>query len=380
MAPRKSKNVLLVDDDSKFTTLLKSALQSENVEAVVAPTAADATVELTQNYDLIILDGELPDMNGPQWLEQNRSKAPKTPVMFISASWRDTESHNKLINELGVNCVVHKPVSLEVLVDETLRLVRSDAKPVEGFEKKLSELSVQYAAELAGEFKRIFDIVRYARLDQIQRYDLEGALSAAHKIHGTGAIYGFEEVSRIAGLIEAELKELMQERNITDQRRAKLVSLLQKASEEVNHISVTSNIKHTQLKSEQEYYDRVAQTGAKRVLMVDDDVFFLKRLEYLLAAEGILRNSYSDSQHIMKAIENFNADLLVLDVNMPGADGFQICKEVRKVATEVPIIIVSADSSPETHKRAIDSGASRFEPKPIKNMHFVATIKELIKA
>jgi DNA-binding response OmpR family regulator len=155
---------------------------------------------------------------------------------------------------------------------------------------------------------------------------------------------------------------------------------LQKASEEVNHISVTSNIKHTQLKSEQEYYDRVAQTGAKRVLMVDDDVFFLKRLEYLLAAEGILRNSYSDSQHIMKAIENFNADLLVLDVNMPGADGFQICKEVRKVATEVPIIIVSADSSPETHKRAIDSGASRFEPKPIKNMHFVATIKELIKA
>jgi DNA-binding response OmpR family regulator len=53
---------------------------------------------------------------------------------------------------------------------------------------------------------------------------------------------------------------------------------------------------------------------------------------------------------------------------------------VRKVATEVPIIIVSADSSPETHKRAIDSGASRFEPKPIKNMHFVATIKELIKA
>jgi DNA-binding response OmpR family regulator len=375
------KKILLVDDDPRFSGLFREALSGEDVDVTVAPTGADGHIERgLRSFDLIILDGQLPDTNGLEWLTTARNASDQTPVMFISASWRDSESHQKLISELGVCSIVHKPVSLEVLVDETLRNVRSDAKPVSSLESSLSQMKVGYLAEIAGEFQRILNFIRYAPQDDVTAYDLDGLVNAAHKVHGTGAIYGLEELGRTAGQLEAELKTIAQTQKISNAVKASVTTILQRAAEEIERNQVVSTRQANEVASQQTYYDRVAGPNAKRVTVVDDDTFFLKRLEHLLAAEGILLNSYSDSTHVLTSIEQFKPDLVVLDLNMPGLNGFELCRQLREKHSkqDLPIVIISADSSEETQAAALKNGANRFDAKPIKNMQFVSTIKELL--
>src|SRR5262249_24431421 len=133
---------------------------------------------------------------------------------------------------------------------------------------------------------------------------------------------------------------------------------------------------HEEIQTEKKYHDRVAGAAARRVTIVDDDTFFLKRIEHLLAAENILLNSYSDSNQVLDAIEKFNPELVVLDVNMPGMNGFEVCSELRRKHEKLPIIVISADSSDETQAEATRCGAARFVAKPIKNMQFIGTIKD----
>lgn len=376
----KSRSVLIVDDDQNFSTLLKTALAGEFVAPVVAPKAAEATIEIaTRKFDLIILDGELPDMNGMEWLSANRKTIGDTPVMFVSASWRDTDSHMKLMNELGVHCIVHKPVSLEVLVDETLRIVRTDAKPTDPMQAGLAELAVNYVSEMAGEFKRISDLVRYSDPYEFQRYDWSGVINAAHKIHGTAGIFGFHEISRIAGVIENELKQAAATGKFSEAQRNTISQQLMRVGEELKQGKVISEKNHSELITEQKYHDRVSKEAARRVLIVDDDTFFLRRLEHLLAPEGILLNSYSDSNRVVDAIEKFNPEVVVLDVNMPGMNGFEVCEELRRKKPSLPVIIMSADSSDATKARATACGANQFAAKPIKNMQFVAMLKEMLR-
>jgi DNA-binding response OmpR family regulator len=375
----KTKTVLIVDDDSSFGTLLKTALASEQITPVVAPKASDASVEVKgRKFDLIILDGELPDMNGMDWLAANRAVVGDTPVMFVSASWRDTDSHMKLMNELGVHSIVHKPVSLEVLVDETLRIVRSDAKPADPTEAGLAELAVNYVQEMTGEFKKISDMVRYSDRYQFARYDWKGAVMAAHKIHGTAGMFDFFEISRIAGVIEEELKEAAAKGEMTEAQRQTIMQQLGRVADELKHVKAVSEQKHSHLASEQKYHERISGDAARRVMIVDDDAFFLKRLEHLLAAENILLNSYSDSNRVVDAIDKFNPELVILDVNMPGLNGFEVCEEVRRKHPAMAVIIISADNSAEVQARATKSGANCFTAKPIKNMHFVSLIKAML--
>lgn len=373
------KAVLIVDDDQNFATLLKTALVGEQITPIVAPKAADATVELFgRKFDLIILDGELPDKNGMSWLSENRQKVGSTPVMFVSASWRDTDSHMKLVNELGVRCIVHKPVSLEVLVDETLRIVRSDAKPSDPNQTGSAELAVNYIRELTGEFKRLSDFIRYTNPGQFERVDWAEPINAAHKIHGTGGIFEFHEISRIAAVIEQELKAAAAANRFSDAQRLSLSKQLTRAAEELNHAKALTEKRFAELSTQDRYHARVAGEAAQRVLIVDDDTFFLKRLEHLLAAENILLNSYSDSKQVVDAITKFVPELLVLDINMPGLNGFEVCRQVRKTHPTLPIILISADCSDDVRARATESGANHFAAKPIKNMQFVALIKEML--
>jgi DNA-binding response OmpR family regulator len=377
---KQKRTVMLVDDDARFASLLKTALTGEGVDVVVAPKAGDASVEVgARKFDLIILDGELPDKNGMQWLEESRAKIEQTPVMFISASWRDTESHTRLISKLGVSSIVHKPVSLEVLVDETMRLLHSDAKPVDSTDAALAELAVTYVSEMSGEFKRMRDIIQYAVDEKIIAYNLEGLVNAAHKIHGTAGLFGFDEIGRIAGQLEAELRQTRETGRMPKELRAKMLNLLRRASDELKHAGVSSNAKAENMRSADKNHSRSIAAGVCRVVIVDDDTFFLKRMEHLLAGEGILLNSYSDSQHVLGAIDSFNPTLVVLDVNMPGLNGFEVCAELRKKHQVLPIIIISADSDDLTREKAAAAGATLFETKPIKNMQFINTIKSLVQ-
>ncbi|MEO1719041.1 MAG: response regulator transcription factor [Pseudomonadota bacterium] len=103
-----------------------------------------------------------------------------------------------------------------------------------------------------------------------------------------------------------------------------------------------------------------------RVLIVDDHPLFRGALKHALdAGDGTLAITELGSQDELSAEldRNSNVDLILLDLTMPGVQGFSGLLYLRAQHPEIPIVIVSATEDPNVIRRAIDFGASGFVPK-----------------
>jgi diguanylate cyclase (GGDEF)-like protein len=105
----------------------------------------------------------------------------------------------------------------------------------------------------------------------------------------------------------------------------------------------------------------------RRVLIIDDDpVFSLLATEALQQADFDTRIAV-DAQQAMRLFEDFKPDLTLLDVNLPGGNGFEVCATLRSLATgrDVPIVMVTGHNDTESIARAYDAGATDFIHKPV---------------
>jgi DNA-binding response OmpR family regulator len=115
-----------------------------------------------------------------------------------------------------------------------------------------------------------------------------------------------------------------------------------------------------------------------RVLVVEDDRETSDLLRTILSSDSFdIMAVNSRSQGIATARE-INPDMLVIDLVVPGLDGLELCKEVRKFSN-VPILMLSAVSKPGIVAHALDGGADDFLLKPIKNSVLIASINKLAR-
>lgn len=119
-----------------------------------------------------------------------------------------------------------------------------------------------------------------------------------------------------------------------------------------------------------------SEASRARVLAVDDDPLVLQTLEALLGARGIRLASLSDPLRFWDALEGSPPDLLILDVQMPAVNGFELCRVVRSDRRweGIPIIFLTAFNDAATIQRAFASGADDFVAKPIVGPELVTRI------
>jgi two-component system cell cycle response regulator len=118
-----------------------------------------------------------------------------------------------------------------------------------------------------------------------------------------------------------------------------------------------------------------------RVLVVDDTVANVKLLEAKLAVEYFdVVTAYNGSDAISSATEN-PPDIVLLDIMMPGMDGFEVCRRLKsdQRTAHVPIIMVTALSDAEDRVRGLDSGADDFLTKPVNDLALYARIRSLVR-
>jgi two-component system KDP operon response regulator KdpE len=119
-------------------------------------------------------------------------------------------------------------------------------------------------------------------------------------------------------------------------------------------------------------------TTDKRILFIDDDVETLALLEKLLGLEGykvFLATNGPEGLHL--AYEQ-HPDLIILDVTMPGQDGFEVCKSLREITT-VPILMLTARSAASDMKRGFAVGADDYFKKPFSNDELLLRVKALLR-
>ncbi len=113
--------------------------------------------------------------------------------------------------------------------------------------------------------------------------------------------------------------------------------------------------------------DRPGAAIPCRVLVVDDDPMMRLLAGRALTSIGMTVEEAEDGQQALDAIRTSAPDLLVLDVELPGQDGLQICQAVRELpgGRDIPVLILTGRTDPEIIDQAFQAGASDFINKPI---------------
>ena len=115
-----------------------------------------------------------------------------------------------------------------------------------------------------------------------------------------------------------------------------------------------------------------------RILIVDDDEELSGLLTELLTREGFRVDTQNDGRRGLAAALNGGYDLMVLDVMLPGLDGFEILKRVRREA-RLPILMLTARGEDEDRIVGLELGADDYLPKPFNTRELVARIRAIMR-
>lgn len=115
-----------------------------------------------------------------------------------------------------------------------------------------------------------------------------------------------------------------------------------------------------------------------RVLVVDDEPEAVKYVVANLRARGLDVVSAQDGREALKLFGETTVDLIILDIMMPGLDGFQVCQTIRR-QSDVPIIILSARGQEKDIVRALDLGADDYLTKPFGAEEMLARVRAVLR-
>lgn len=118
----------------------------------------------------------------------------------------------------------------------------------------------------------------------------------------------------------------------------------------------------------------------RTVLVVDDDEIMRSALKRILDAEGYKAILAEDGLELSKVLETTRLDMVLLDVNLPWVDGYELCKLIKSHPNfkEVPLIMVSARKSKEDVEKGFDAGADDYVTKPFDIDYMLGVINKML--
>jgi FixJ family two-component response regulator len=116
------------------------------------------------------------------------------------------------------------------------------------------------------------------------------------------------------------------------------------------------------------------------IFIVDDDDATRDSLRLLVECEGFEAQDFASGRPFLDAVRPCDGDCLILDVNMPGMNGFQVVEELRRRGDRLPVIFVTAWSDPATRSRARVVGAAALLAKPHGADELLALVRQVSAA
>jgi len=118
-----------------------------------------------------------------------------------------------------------------------------------------------------------------------------------------------------------------------------------------------------------------------KVLLVDDEPNILVALEFLLQKQGYQVAKAVNGAEALALMETTVPDILVLDVMMPGMDGFEVARQVRTASkfSDTRIVFLTAKGTQADRFKGYSNGAEIYLTKPFDNEEFIQTINEVVE-
>ncbi|MDO3435126.1 PleD family two-component system response regulator [Rhizobium sp. CBN3] len=118
-----------------------------------------------------------------------------------------------------------------------------------------------------------------------------------------------------------------------------------------------------------------------RILVVDDIPANVKLLEARLLAEYFDVMTAADGHEALAICERNQVDLILLDIMMPGIDGFEVCERLKasQKTAHIPVVMVTALDQPADRVRGLKAGADDFLTKPVNDLQLISRVKSLLR-
>ena len=121
-----------------------------------------------------------------------------------------------------------------------------------------------------------------------------------------------------------------------------------------------------------------AANSRKKILLIDDDELLHERVGEFLRLNGFLCDALADSPRALEKLAAFQPDIVLLDVTMPGEDGFSVLLKIRE-KSNVPVIMLTARGQDTDRIIGLELGADDYLPKPFNPRELVARIKSVLR-
>ena len=116
----------------------------------------------------------------------------------------------------------------------------------------------------------------------------------------------------------------------------------------------------------------------QKILIVDDDTNIAELISLYLTKECFETRMVEDGEEAIKAFEEFQPNLILLDLMLPGIDGYEVCRTIRKTSS-VPIIMLSAKGEIFDKVLGLELGADDYMIKPFDSKELVARVKAVLR-
>ncbi|MNO33563.1 Heme response regulator HssR [compost metagenome] len=115
------------------------------------------------------------------------------------------------------------------------------------------------------------------------------------------------------------------------------------------------------------------------ILIADDDDNIRKLMSLFLRKEGFSIKEARDGTKALSMIENSRVDLVILDIMMPGLDGWDLCREIRRYDANLPLLMVTAKAESAHKVKGFQLGTDDYLTKPFDPLELVMRVKALLK-
>lgn len=263
----------------------------------------------------------------------------------------------------------------------------------------MDKISQNVIAFFKKDFKNKLDVAISALLSYSLNQDKESLSTIRrffHTINGTGSILGLLEISQSGAYYEKYLDNLLSEDSLFPEDYKNIligIETLKILNEKIaiapepeltdtilsTPYQVAVNSDRLSVSSRKSNSEKVSVSSISldnsSILVVDDDIVLLNMLEQHLRQEGMQVMVADNHNLAMEILQAKKIDIILLDVLLPGLDGFSLIYEIKKLWPDKYVIFISSKANPEDKIKGLQSGASDFIAKPFDIKELIARIQ-----
>ncbi len=387
-----NKKVLIIDADETVAGIYRTQIEAAGYEVEVALDGETGFHDLyTTNPDALLLDLLLPGtLTGSEILKKTRAqkKFEKIPILvFTNIYTRDIEEEAKAagvlrlfnkaaatprdvvgaLNEIFLPSGAmfgggpqpasikfdQSPSTSNVDRPSSAPAPKTVAAPNDGdFQAEIRESLLQGAPDFVKSLRGLLQVLLRTQGDaQAQATQLLELYTRVHSLTANAAIAGFPKVARLSGALEAMLREFQAKpEGLNPSTKRTLTQAMDFLA-----MLFTSAATHES-----------GQPLDEKILVVDDEIISRRVIGHSLEKAGLKSSAVSHPDEALKLLQEQAYDLVFLDVEMPGMNGFELCKRLRAMPlhAKTPVIFVTALSGFESRAKSSLSGGDDFIGKP----------------